>query len=140
MTVAMPTITTFLMFERDAEAAVALYKSIFPQVRTMGPLEFEICGQRFAAYTGGPHFKFSEAISIMVSCDDQAEIDRYWNALIADGGKESQCGWLKDMFGVSWQIVPRNIGELISTKGGRDAMMKMKKLDIATLQAAASGR
>lgn len=135
----MPTITTFLMFERDAEAAVALYKSIFPQVRVTGPLEFEICGQRFAAYNGGSYFKFSEALSIMVSCDDQAEIDRYWNALIADGGQESQCGWLKDMFGVSWQIVPKNIGALISTKAGRDAMMKMRKLDIATLERAAAG-
>jgi predicted 3-demethylubiquinone-9 3-methyltransferase (glyoxalase superfamily) len=137
----MPTISTFLMFERDAEAAVALYKSIFPQAKTLGPLEFEICGQRFGAFNGGSYFKFSEAISIMVSCEDQAEIDRYYNALLADGGKESQCGWLKDMFGVSWQIVPKNIGELISTKAGFDAMMKMKKLDIATLEkAAASGR
>lgn len=136
----MPTITTFLMFERDAEAAVALYKSIFPQVRTTGPLEFEICGQRFAAFTGGSYFKFSEAISIMVMCEDQAEIDRYWNALTADGGQESQCGWLKDMFGVSWQIVPKNIYEMMSTKGSRDAIMKMKKLDIATIEAAASGR
>jgi predicted 3-demethylubiquinone-9 3-methyltransferase (glyoxalase superfamily) len=136
----MPTITTFLMFERDAEAAVALYKSIFPQVRTLGPLEFEICGQRFGAHNGGSYFKFSEAMSIMVSCEDQAEIDRYYDALLADGGKESQCGWLTDMFGVSWQIVPYNIREIMSTKAGFDAVMKMKKLDIATLQAAASGR
>lgn len=136
----MPTITTFLMFERHAEAAVALYKSIFPQVNVTGPLEFEICGQRFAAYNGGPHFKFSEAISIMVACENQAEIDRYYDALLADGGKETQCGWVNDMFGVSWQIVPKNIRELISTKAGFDAMMKVKKLDIATLEAAASGR
>jgi predicted 3-demethylubiquinone-9 3-methyltransferase (glyoxalase superfamily) len=136
----MPTISTFLMFERDAEAAVAFYKSIFPQFTQLGPLEFEIGGQRFGAHTGGSYFKFSEAMSIMVACEDQAEIDRYYNALLADGGKECQCGWLTDMFGVSWQIVPKNIRELISTKAGFDAMMKMKKLDIATLEAAASGR
>jgi predicted 3-demethylubiquinone-9 3-methyltransferase (glyoxalase superfamily) len=136
----MPTISTFLMFERDAEAAVAFYKSIFPQFTTLGPLEFEIGGQRFGAYSGGSYFKFSEAMSIMVSCEDQAEIDRYYNALLADGGKESQCGWLTDMFGVSWQIVPKNIRALMSTKAGFDAVMKMKKLDIATIEkAVASG-
>jgi predicted 3-demethylubiquinone-9 3-methyltransferase (glyoxalase superfamily) len=134
----MPTITTFLMFNQGAEAAVARYKEVFPQTRALGPLEFEIEGQRFAAFNGGPHFKFSEAISIMVSCDGQAEIDRYWDALLAEGGKPSRCGWLTDAFGVSWQIVPRNIRELISTKAGVAAMMSMQKLDIATLQAASS--
>lgn len=124
------------MFERDAEAAVAFYKSVFPQFTALGPLEFEIGGQRFGAYSGGSYFKFSEAMSIMVSCEDQAEIDRYYNALLADGGKESQCGWLTDMFGVSWQIVPKNIRELMSTKAGFDAVMKMKKLDIATIEKA----
>ena len=132
----MPSITTFLMFNTGAEAAVARYKEIFPQARRTGPLEFEIEGQRFAAFNGGDHFKFSEGISIMVSCDTQAEIDHYWDALLAEGGKPTACGWLNDAFGVSWQIVPRNIGALISTKAGFAAMMKMQKLDIAALEAA----
>lgn len=134
----MPTITTFLMFNKGAEAAVARYKEIFPQKRQLGPLEFEIEGQRFAAYNGGDHFKFTEGFSIMVSCDDQAELDGYWEALLAEGGKPTMCGWLTDAFGVSWQVVPRNIHELISTKAGVAAMLEMQKLDIATLEAASS--
>lgn len=134
----MPSITTFLMFNQGAEAAVARYKEIFPQTHATGPLEFEIDGQRFAAYNGGDHFKFSEGFSIMVACDSQAEIDKYWNALLAEGGRESHCGWLVDPFGVSWQIVPKHLGKLISTKAGLAAMLSMQKLDIATLEAAAS--
>ena len=126
------------MFNRDAEAAVARYKEIFPQARQTGPLEFEIEGQRFAAHNGGDYFTFSQGISIMVSCDDQAELDRYWDALLAEGGKATRCGWLTDAFGVTWQIVPRNIRELISTKAGFAAMMTMQKLDIAALVAANS--
>lgn len=136
----MPTITTFLMFNQGAEAAVARYKEIFPQTRELGPLEFEIEGQRFAAYNGGDHFKFTEGFSIMVSCDGQAELDHYWDALLAEGGKPTMCGWLTDAFGVSWQIVPRNIHQLISTKAGIEAMLSMQKLDIAALERAASSQ
>jgi predicted 3-demethylubiquinone-9 3-methyltransferase (glyoxalase superfamily) len=106
---------------------------------------FELLGQTFMALNGGPSFKFSQAISLFVACDSQTEIDRYWSKLTADGGKEIQCGWLVDKFGVSWQIVPRNLGELLSgpdaAKSGRamQAMLKMQKLDIATLKRAYEG-
>ena len=98
---------------------------------------FELDGQSFSALNGGPQFKFNEAISFVVRCEDQDEIDFYWNALSA-GGSEVQCGWLKDKFGLSWQIVPANIGELLSTPQAMQAMMTMKKLDIATLKQAGS--
>jgi predicted 3-demethylubiquinone-9 3-methyltransferase (glyoxalase superfamily) len=156
----MPKITTFLTYNDKAEEAVRHYLSIFDgkimsEMRAgeggPGPkgavfsLTFELLGQTFIALNGGPSFKFAEGISLFVSCDTQAEIDRYWTKLIEGGGKEVQCGWLVDRFGVSWQIVPKVLGELIGdkdpAKAGRamKAMMQMKKLDIATLQRAHDG-
>ena len=151
----MPEITTFLTYDHQAEAAARLYISIFEGgriVSTMpGPngtvfgLTFEILGRTFFALNGGPTFKFSEAISLFVSCDTQAEIDRYWAKLTEDGGKESQCGWLVDKFGVSWQITPKNLSSWLGDKDpakssrAMQAMMKMKKFDIAALERAFHG-
>lgn len=147
-------ITPFLWFDQNAEEAADFYVSIFPNSRRLGELKsnldnpnlppkgkavtvsFELDGLRFTALNGGPHFKFNEAVSFVVSCETQAEIDRYWSALTADGGAESQCGWVKDRFGLSWQIVPSRIGELLSKPKAMQAMMTMKKLDIAQLEAA----
>jgi predicted 3-demethylubiquinone-9 3-methyltransferase (glyoxalase superfamily) len=108
-------------------------------------VEFELDGKPFTGLNGGPHFTFSEAISFQIEVEDQAELDRYWNALLAGGGGESQCGWLKDRFGLSWQVVPVQLAKLMANPdraaAGRvaDAMMKMVKLDIAELEAAAAG-
>jgi predicted 3-demethylubiquinone-9 3-methyltransferase (glyoxalase superfamily) len=150
----MPSITTFLTYDQQAEAAVSHYLSIFDGriVDTMrGPdgavlgLTFELLGQTFIALNGGPSFEFSEAISLFVSVDTQEELDRYWTRLTADGGKEVQCGWLVDKFGVSWQIVPKLLPKLFADPdrdgAGRafQAMMRMKKLDIAGLQKAFTG-
>jgi predicted 3-demethylubiquinone-9 3-methyltransferase (glyoxalase superfamily) len=145
-------ITPFLWFDNNAEEAVAFYLSIFPNSRRAGELRntgdapgpkggiltlsFELDGQRFTALNGGPAFKFNEAVSFVVTCDTQDEIDYYWSKLTA-GGSEVQCGWLKDKFGLSWQIVPARIGELLKTSKAMQAMMKMKKLDIAKLERAA---
>ncbi len=144
-------ITPFLWFDGNAEEAVNFYVSVFPDAvihKTVrcteagpGPvgsvltIEFELAGQRFVALNGGPQYKFNHAVSFFVSCDTQAEIDRYWAAL-TEGGKEIQCGWLEDKFGLAWQIVPRNITDLIQTPSGMKAMMGMVKFDIAKLQAA----
>ena len=146
-----PRITPFLWFDNNAEEAVAFYLSIFPNSRRLselrntgdapGPkggiltLSFELDGQRFTALNGGPAFKFNEAVSFVVTCNTQDEIDYYWSKL-TDGGSEVQCGWLKDKFGLSWQIVPARIGELLKTSKAMQAMMKMKKLDIAELERA----
>lgn len=153
-------ITTFLWFDQNAEEAVRLYTSIFPDSRILevsrygdagpGPkggvmaMSFELAGQRFFALNGGPHFKFTEAISLYVECETQDEIDGYWNRLIADGGAPSQCGWLKDRFGLSWQIVPKVLPGLLGdhdpARASRTmtAMLGMQKLDIAALTAAAA--
>src|SRR5512144_1286275 len=154
----MPKITPFLWYAKEAEEAAAFYASIFPDSRVVrvtslasespsGPpesvkvVEFVLFGQSFSAMSAGPFEPFNHAISFVVSCDDQAEIDRYWNALL-DGGTAEQCGWLKDRYGVSWQIVPKILGELMSdparakAKRASDAMMKMVKFDIAGLKAA----
>lgn len=156
----MPEITPFLAFNNQAEEAVKHYLSIFEGrvVNTFrvgeggslptGPvlcLTFELLGRTYQAMNGGPTFKFTEAFSFFVSCETQEEIDRYWNKLTADGGKEVQCGWLVDKFGVSWQIVPRNLTTLLSSGGDRSsramqAMLQMKKLDIAALTRAYEGR
>jgi predicted 3-demethylubiquinone-9 3-methyltransferase (glyoxalase superfamily) len=140
-------------FDTEAEAAVDLYTSLFPDsevlhierypegvpgraaVSVMTVL-FTLRGARLAALNGGPQFSFSEAVSLVVECADQAEIDRLWEALTADGGRESMCGWLVDRFGLSWQIVPENIAELIAPPPARQAMLGMRKLDVAALQAA----
>lgn len=156
----MKPITPFLWFDTQAEEAISLYVSLFPNSKItkvvrygeQGPgpagrvmtIEAELNGVTFVGLNGGPHFKFTEAVSFVVNCADQDEIDHYWTALSA-GGQESQCGWLKDRFGLSWQIVPQNLPELI---GGSDpeqagramaAMMTMRKLDIAALEAARAG-
>jgi predicted 3-demethylubiquinone-9 3-methyltransferase (glyoxalase superfamily) len=154
-------ITPFLWYANEAEQAARFYTSIFPdsritQVTTMpsespsGPpgsvkiVEFLLFGQTFVAMSAGPLDPFNHAVSFVVNCDDQAELDRYWNALL-EGGSPEQCGWLKDRFGLSWQIVPTVLAQMMSdpdrVKGKRaaDAMLKMVKIDIAALKAAYSG-
>lgn len=157
----MPDITTFLTYDTQAEQAVQLYLSVFEdgkilRVNRMPPagpgeqgsvlgIDFELFGKKYIALNGGPTFKFTEAISLFVACDTQAEIDRYWTKLTENGGKEIQCGWLVDKFGVSWQIVPKTLGALLgaadSAKASRtmQAMLQMKKLDMAALQRAHDG-
>jgi predicted 3-demethylubiquinone-9 3-methyltransferase (glyoxalase superfamily) len=156
----MDKIKTFLWYDNQAEQAANLYTSLFPDSRitnvtkyeNAGPsgdvtiVEFELAGREFVAMNAGPELKFTEAISIMVDCEDQAEVDRYWSALTADGGEESMCGWLKDRWGLSWQIVPKVMNQLLGDpdpgRAGRamQAMLSMQKLNIAALQAAADGR
>ena|SRR6202008_2507964 len=147
-----PRITPFLWFDSNAEEAVAFYLSVFKNSRRLdgvrttdenrGPkgsvltIAFELDGQKFTALNGGPVFKFTEAVSFVVRCDTQEEVDKYWEKLSA-GGSESQCGWLKDKFGLSWQIVPARLPELIKHPKAMQAMLKMKKLEIAELERAA---
>ena len=108
-------------------------------------VEFELDGQRFVAINGGPDFPFTEAVSLMIECDDQAEIDHYWDALTADGGEEGPCGWCKDRFGLSWQVVPKGMDALFAGEDKRratqamQAMFAMKRIDIAALERAADG-
>ena len=140
-------ITPFLMFNSGAVEAAEFYVSVFKNSRilTKTPMSasFVLAGQTFHAYNGGPHFSFSEGFSLFVNCTTQKEIDYYWNALTADGGAESMCGWLKDKFGVSWQIVPDVLMHLLGNpdrakaQRAMQAMLKMKKLDIAALERAA---
>jgi predicted 3-demethylubiquinone-9 3-methyltransferase (glyoxalase superfamily)/uncharacterized protein YndB with AHSA1/START domain len=153
--IAMQKITPFLWFDTQAEEAANFYVSIFKNSKITksmrGPdgkmltVGFELDGQHFTALNGGPHFKFTEAISFVVDCKSQAEVDELWEKLIADGGSPSQCGWLKDKYGVSWQITPTVLIELVTDpdkeKAGRvfQAMMQMGKIDIAKLLAAAKG-
>ncbi len=150
-----------LWYAEHAEEAAELYASIFPDSRVdrvtplmsaspSGPpgsvkiVDFTLFGQRFQAITAGPHDEFNDAISLVVVCDDQAELDRYWDALLADGGKAAACGWLTDRFGVRWQIVPAMLDELSDADPERskrvsDALLKMVKLDIAALEEAYRG-
>ncbi|WP_437733806.1 VOC family protein [Sorangium sp. So ce1335] len=152
-------IKTFLWFDNNAEEAVRLYTSLFKDARILqelrrgdagpGPkgsllsVDFELQGQQFVAMNGGPHHKFNEAISISVTCETQAEVDALWSKLTADGGSEGPCGWLKDRFGLSWQIVPSALLRLLQhpdpARAARvmQAMRQMKKLDIARLEEAA---
>ncbi|CRK52354.1 3-demethylubiquinone-9 3-methyltransferase [Rhodococcus sp. RD6.2] len=157
----MQKFTPCLWFDTQAEEAAQFYTSVFKDssigeisrygegmpkpAGTAMTVEFTLNGQTFTALNGGPEFAFTEAISFQVDCTDQAEVDEYWAALTADGGEESQCGWLKDKFGLSWQIVPR---ELQSVLGGPDpagaqravqAMLQMRKLDINALKEAYAG-
>jgi predicted 3-demethylubiquinone-9 3-methyltransferase (glyoxalase superfamily) len=156
-----PKVMTCLWFDANGEDAATFYVSLLPgsrigHVSRYGKdgrmpeglaivVRFDLAGTPYMALNGGPIFKQSEATSIVVQCDDQAEIDRLWSALTADGGKESMCGWLKDRFGVSWQIVPSRLGEWMSNAdpavGARvmAAFMGMKKLNIAALEKAARG-
>ena len=138
-------ITPFLWFDNQAEAAARFYTSVFKNSKLLNVtpmvVNFEIEGQEIIALNGGPRFQFSEAFSLLVNCDSQDEVDYYWSRLTADGGQESMCGWLKDKFGFSWQIVPAQMGKLTSNKDPQkanrvmQAMLKMKKLDIAALEA-----
>ena len=156
----MQKITPFLWYAKEAEEAAAFYASLFPDSRVLrvvtmpsespsGPpgsvkvVDFVLCGQNFTAMSAGPLDPFNHAISFVVNCDDQAEIDKYWNALLEHGGSAEACGWLRDRYGVSWQIVPKLLGELMGepdrAKAKRvcDAMLQMVKIDVAGLKAAA---
>ncbi|HWC72953.1 MAG TPA: VOC family protein [Gemmatimonadales bacterium] len=154
-------ITPFLWFDNQAEEAAQFYTSIFKNSKILhvsrygeggpGPkgsvmvVNFQLAGQEFTALNGGPRFTFSEAFSFVVNCDNQQEIDEYWSKLTAGGGQESMCGWLKDKFGFSWQIVPAELGKIMSNKDPQkanrvmQALLQMKKLDIEKLKAAADG-
>lgn len=155
-------IFTHLWYAKEAEEAAKFYASILPNSRVdrvttllsdspSGPggsvkvVDFTLLGQRFQAMSAGPHHEFNDAISMVVLCDDQEELDRYWNALLKGGGKEQACGWLIDRFGLRWQIVPAILDELMSDKDAArskrvtDALLKMVKLDIATLESAYRG-
>jgi predicted 3-demethylubiquinone-9 3-methyltransferase (glyoxalase superfamily) len=157
-----PRLTTCLWFNNNAREAAEYYVRIFPdsrmltnwvtpvetpgnQPQTEVTVEFEIFGQKFIALNGGPIFTHSEAVSFVIPCKDQQEVDHYWGLLITDGGQPSQCGWLKDKFGVSWQVVPNELGKYL---GGPDsagraratqAMLEMQKLDLDVLRAAYLG-
>lgn len=162
MTTSKTKIFTHLWYAKEAEEAAAFYASIFPDSRVdrvtpllsespSGPpgsvkvVDFTLLGQRFQAITAGPHHEFNDAISIVVLCDDQAELDRYWSALVEGGGRAVACGWLTDRFGLRWQIVPAAFDEWMRdtdaarSKRVTDAMMKMVKLDIAALERARRG-
>ncbi|MBX3459374.1 MAG: VOC family protein [Planctomycetes bacterium] len=151
----MTKVTPFLMFDSGLDAAIEFYVATFPDSRVIkmaragndGPVqsaEFVVGGQRFMAYAAGPYFKFSEAYSMFVDCADQAEVNKYWQALLDAGAKPTQCGWINDPWGLSWQIVPRRFMELIAdkdpgkVKAVMDAMLKMQKLIIADLERAHS--
>ena len=152
----MNKVTPFLMFNDQLEAAIEFYTTTFPDstVRKVartggdGPVcsaEFVVGGQLFMAYNGGPYFRFSEGVSLYVDCADQDEVDEYWEKIVKAGGKPAQCGWIKDPFGLSWQIVPRRFTELIGdsnptkVKAVMGAMMTMVKLDVAALERAYNG-
>jgi predicted 3-demethylubiquinone-9 3-methyltransferase (glyoxalase superfamily) len=155
----MPRITPNLWFDTDGKDAAEFYCSVFPNSKITnvsyygeaGPREagmvltvdFELDGQEFTAINGGPEFTFDVAVSFLINCADQAEVDYYWTKLTEGGGEEGQCGWLKDRFGLSWQVFPVRMGELLSdpdegrAQRAMKAMLGMKKLDVAVLEAAA---
>jgi predicted 3-demethylubiquinone-9 3-methyltransferase (glyoxalase superfamily) len=162
----MQKITPFLWFDHQAEEAAKFYTSVFKNskvgrilrydeasakgagrpVGSVLTIEFEIAGQKFTALNGGPEFKFNESISFVVNCETQNEVDYFWEKLMADGGQESQCGWLKDKFGVSWQITPTVLIDMLNDKDAKKAervmkaMMQMQKIDIETLKEAYAGK
>ena len=149
------TMTTFLWFDTEALEAATFYVNLFPQSQlgaisyyeaaaqrpagSVLTVEFEIFGQPFAGLNGGPHFPHTEAVSFQISCEDQADVDFYWNEIVSNGGSESMCGWCKDRWGVSWQIIPTALTTALQGKDGYDAkfafeaMMKMSKIVIADL-------
>ena len=150
----MPSITPFLWFDTQAEEAMRFYTSIFPRSKVVAvhrngdqvlSVTWELEGQRFMGLNAGPHFTFNEAVSFFVSCETQQEVDELWDKLLAGGGTPTQCGWLKDRFGLSWQIIPaalpRLLGDPDRTKAGRamQAMLGMVKIDAAALQRAFDG-
>ena len=156
-------ITPNLWFDTEAEEAANFYVSVFKgdskilsvsrytegsprEAGMVMTVEFELDGgNRFVGINGGPNFRFDEAVSFQITCEDQDEVDYYWDSLTADGGQESQCGWLKDKFGLSWQVVPKGMAEVFSnpdpeaSKRAMQAMLKMKKIDVAALREAAEG-
>ena len=162
----MQKITPFLWFDNQAEEAVKFYTSIFKDSKigkitrygeagekvagrpsgSVMTIDFEVEGQKFTALNGGPQFKFNESISFVVNCGTQEEVDYFWDKLTADGGQESQCGWLKDKFGLSWQIVPTVLIDMLHDKDSRksehvmQAMLQMQKIDIKKLKAAYAGK
>jgi predicted 3-demethylubiquinone-9 3-methyltransferase (glyoxalase superfamily) len=162
----MQKITPFLWFDDQSEEATKFYTSIFKNSKvgkitrygesaekaagrpagSVMTVEFELEGQKFTALNGGPVFKFNESISFVVNCDTQEEVDSFWEKLSADGGQESQCGWLRDKFGVSWQVVPTVLIEMLQDKDSEKservmkAMLQMQKLDIKKLNAAYAGK
>jgi len=158
----MDKISPCLWFDGDAEEAARFYTSLFPNSSIdridssaadtpSGPagsiitVDFTLAGRSFIGLNGGPDFQFTEAISLSIDCDDQAEVDRYWEALLADGGQPSVCGWLKDRFGLSWQVIPRQLPEMLrspdraAAKRAMEAMLKMVKIDVAELERAYAG-
>lgn len=158
----MQKITPMLWFDGKAQEAANFYVSLFKnskigdilryneasaqaaggKVGSVLTVEFELEGQKFVGLNGGPNFKFTEAVSFTINCDTQEEVDKFWNELTADGGEESQCGWLKDKYGLSWQVTPTILMDMqkdknpAKAKAVMEAMLKMKKIDIATLQKA----
>jgi len=155
----MSKIAPCLWFDGQAENAAKFYTSLIPDSRidkvmrspsdnpstpegAVLTVDFTLAGQQFIGLNGGPQFRFTEAVSFTINCEDQAEVDRYWAALIADGGAPSQCGWLKDKFGLSWQVVPKQLMQLLGSPNragaarAMQAMLKMTKLDVAGLQRA----
>jgi predicted 3-demethylubiquinone-9 3-methyltransferase (glyoxalase superfamily) len=155
----MTKIAPCLWFDGQAEEAAQFYAGVFPDSRIVAvhrspsdypsgragdvlTVEFTVLGQKFTGLNGGPHFKFNEAVSFQVYTEDQAETDRYWGALTAGGGSEGPCGWCKDRFGLSWQVVPRALLDMMSStdapaaKRAMDAMMAMRKIDLAAIEAA----
>jgi len=152
----MLTITPFLWFETQAEEAMNYYASIFPRPKviavnragdTVMSVVYELEGQKFMALNGRPNFTFNESVSFFVGCETQREIDELWGKLTSDGGAPSRCGWLKDKFGLSWQIIPNSLGQMLGGGGDParskrvvDAMLQMNKLDVKTLQAAYDGK
>jgi predicted 3-demethylubiquinone-9 3-methyltransferase (glyoxalase superfamily) len=158
----MDKISPCLWFDGDAEEAARLYTSLFPNSQidsvdrspadtpsgpegTVITVNFTLAGRSYIALNGGPDFKFTEAVSFSIDCDDQAEVDRYWAALLADGGEPSVCGWLRDRFGLSWQVIPRQLPEMLNSRDrdaarrAMQAMLKMVKIDVAELERAYSG-
>jgi predicted 3-demethylubiquinone-9 3-methyltransferase (glyoxalase superfamily) len=151
----MKKITPFLWFDTEAEEAMNLYVSIFKNSKVLGvtpgpngramSVNFELEGQEFIGLNAGPEFKFNESISFLVNCNSQEEVDELWEKLTADGGEEGNCGWLKDKYGLSWQIIPTALGEMLGdpdqAKAGRalQAMLKMHKIDIQGLKQAYDG-
>ncbi len=143
----MPKVTPFLWYQVPLEEVVAYYRSIFPDFReistTPQSASFEILGQRFQALNGGPHHRFNEAVSFVIECDDQTEVDRYWSLLTADGGRESMCGWLQDRYGLSWQVIPKALVQYLSdpdparAQRVTRAMLEMRKIEVAELDRAA---
>ncbi len=156
-----PKNTICLWYENDAQGAAEFYAATFPDSRVIAvhkapsdfpdgkegdvlTVEFTVCGIQCVGINGGPTFKQSEAFSFQIATDDQEETDRYWNAIVSNGGQESQCGWCKDKWGVSWQITPRVLTDALAAGGPEakrafDAMMKMKKIDVAAIEAARHG-